>query len=688
MKLPVEWLREFVETPLSDQELADKLTMAGLEVEEITDSDDGPVFHTKVTPNRGDWLSIVGTAREAAAALDCPLNWQAPMLPEEDPDITRWAGVLVVDPRLCPRYAGKVIRNVNHAPTPDWMQKRLLAAGMRPIDIVVDITNYVMLELGQPLHAFNYDALPEGRVVVRPTTVGESIITLDGVERALPEGTLAICDKDKPVCVAGVMGNAETEVDQTTRHIFLEAAHFDPISIRRTSKLLGLTTEASYRFERTVDPNLVPIALERAADLFADLAGGEVVLGRIDLYPQPILPKEIALRPSRVNAILGTDHSNEVISHSLERLGLKVAEHDASYQVTVPTYRSDLVKEIDLIEEVARMVGYENLPETLPVGPGAGAGDEPWGIFAENLRDALTGLGLQEVFTHTLAASSPFDDPKSQAQRVTIRQALSAELSGLRVTLLPNVLDVVAFNLRQRQGDVRVFEVGKTFRLSSDVVAPYLERRHIAVALTGRETPRDWASGDQGAVSYYTAKGIVDGLLAELRLPKAEYTPEVVHGMHPGRGAAIMIDGQRIGYVAELDPDAVKRDLDVPASVGRIAVFELDAEALLALAVDNRRYHPLPKYPTVSRDLAIVVDKAALYGDIERIAKAVVDRTLLEELSVQSIYEGDRVAAGKKSVAIRLTFRAADRTLTDAEVDAQMNAVENSLINQVGASKR
>jgi len=688
MKLPVEWLREFVETDLDDQALADKLTMAGLEVEEMTDSEDGTVYHTKVTPNRGDWMSIIGVAREAAAYLDLPLKWQPPVLPNEDADVTKWAGVRVDDPSLCPRYAGKVIRNVKHRPSPDWMQKRLLAAGMRPIDVVVDITNYVMLELGQPLHAFNYDALPEGKVVVRPVKAGESIITLDGVERNLPEGALAICDVEKPVCVAGVMGNAETEVTTQTRNIFLEAAHFSALSVRRTSKLLNLTTEASYRFERTVDPGLVPIALERAADLLADLADGEVVLGRIDLYPHPVKPVKIELRPARVNAILGTELTHDEISSALIRLGLNVDANQLPFVVTVPTFRTELLKEIDLIEEVARMIGYENLPETLPFSSGSGAGDEPIGVFTAHVRDILVGLGLREVFTHSLSAASTFDDPATAASRVAIRSALSAELSGLRMSIVPNVLDVTALNLRQKQADVRVFEIGKTFRLGDSLDRLYVERRYLGGALTGQESPRSWSETERKPVTFYTAKGVVETLLSVLRISGAVFKPAPVHGMHPGRSARVEVNGKSIGYVAEVDPDAVKRDLDVPASVGRIAVFELDAEALMELSVDDRRYTLLPKYPAVNRDLAVVVDLGVNYAEIETVARAASDGELLEDLTVQSIYTGERVTAGKKSVAIRLTFRAVDRTLTDAEVDAQMTAVENALVDGVGASRR
>ena len=675
MKLPIEWLREFVETPLIDNALAAALTMAGLEVEETTPSDDGPVYHTKVTPNRGDWVSVLGTAREAAAALDIPLSRQPAPLPDESEDITRWVGVRVQDPALCPRYTGKLIRNVVFRPSPDWMQKRLTAAGMRPLNVVVDVTNYVMLELGQPLHAFDYAALPEGQVVVRLAKEGEAITTLDGVERRLMPEMLVIADKDKPVAVAGIMGGSETEVSGTTKHIFLESAHFDSGTVRRTAKALGLTTEASYRYERFVDPALAPIALERACDLLAELADGEVVLGRIDLYPNPAQERVIALRPARTNAVLGTQLDDAQIAGSLRRLGLAVDASAEPLSVTVPTFRPDLVKEIDLIEEVGRMVGYATLPETLPPARGTGGGDAPQGRLAAHLRELLIGLGLSEAVTHSLAAPSPFDDPNTAEKRVQIRQALSAELSGLRQSLVPNLLDALARNLRQRQADVRLFEVGKVFELG-DTPGKYEEPRRVAAVLTG------------GAADFFAAKGLVESLAAALHLFPLTFSAQTRAQMHPGRCASISLAGQPLGFVAEADPDALKEHLDVPAATGRVAVFELDADVLLAYADPALRYTPLPRFPATSRDLAVVVDLETPYGLIVATAREAVSPALTEAISLQSIYSGERVEDGKKSVALRFTFRAADRTLTDAEVDTEVAAAARLLGKRVGAERR
>jgi len=675
MKLPIEWLREFIKTPLDDDALAAALTMAGLEVEETTPSDDGPVFHTKVTPNRGDWMSIVGTAREAAAALDVPLGWTPAPLPDENADIQRWVGVRVEDATLCPRYAGKLIRNVVFRPSPDWMQKRLLATGMRPLNVVVDITNYVMLEMGQPLHAFDYATLPEGQIVVRPAAAGEVMKTLDGIDRALSPEMLVICDRDKPVAVAGVMGGADTEVSETTKHIFLESACFDPGSIRRTSKALGLTTEASYRYERSVDPELAPIALERACDLLAELADGEVVLGRIDLYPQPFSARALTLRPSRTNAILGTTLDEAAIVHSLRRLGLSVDATREPLHVSVPPFRPDLTQEIDLIEEVGRIIGYETLPETLPPARGEGGGDAPRGVLAARLRTILIGLGLSEALTHSLAAPSPFEDPREESHRVVIRQALSAELSGLRQSLVPNLLDALARNLRQRQPVVQLFEAGKVFG-RGEGVGSYVETRHVAAVLTGPD------------VDFFAAKGLVESLAVALHLPGFVFAADARPQMHPARCAAISLHGKVIGYVGEVDPDAVQSFLDIPTTAGRIAVFELNADALLPALSQTHRYTALPRFPAVSRDIAVLVDIATPYVLLETTAREAADSAITETIGLQSVYTGERVPAGKKSVALRLTFRAADRTLTDAEVDAQMAAVEALLAERTGAERR
>ena len=481
------------------------------------------------------------------------------------------------------------------------------------------------------------------------------------------------------------MGGRETEVTGQTKHIFLESAHFDPGSIRRTARALNLSTEASYRFERHVDPELVAIAAERAAELLAEHAGGELVLGRIDVYPSERAAAEIALRPARTNAILGTSLAPAEIAHSLRRLGLTVLPGDP-LRVIVPTFRPDLVKEIDLIEEVGRMTGYDRLPETVPARLGTAATDSPLALFCGRIRNILAGAGLHEATTYSFAPVSVFDEAALD-RRITIRHALSAELSGLRLSLVPNLLQALAHNIRQRQLDVRLFEVGKVFFRSADGTE-FSESRRVAGVLTGKADPRSWYSADSAAVDFYAAKGVVERLTAALKVPGIAFAPGSVTGMHPGRTASVLLNDAVIGYVAEVDPDVAREALDLPSGIGRIAVFELDVELLLRDAPANGTYASVPRFPAVSRDISVELARDVTFAAIERLVRSITDPEMLDDLAVVSIYTGERVAADKKAVAFRMTFRAPDRTLTDVEVDAQTSDVESALRETLNAVRR
>ena len=694
MKVPVEWLHEFVDlSEVGDEELARALTMAGLEVEEIHEMPGGNVLETKVTPNRGDWLSVAGMARELSAVLGRPLLQQPQTLPLGAGDSSRYAGVTVEAPQLCPRYTAKVILNVRHAHSPEYIQRRLAACGMRPINAVVDITNYVMLELGQPLHSFDYDTIPDGRIVVRTTRPGEELTTLDGVPRKLDPGILVIADSTHAIALAGVMGGAATEVSEKTTTILLESAHFNPQVVRRAAKKLGISTEASYRFERYVDPALAALALERAADLIARHAGGQPVSGRIDVNPNPATARILPLRPERVRKVLGLPLSDEEIASALKRLGLLSALSPAgvadSERVTVPSARPDIVREIDLIEEVGRIVGYENLPETLPSTRGEGGAINDTAQFASRLRHILMGEGLTEAYNHALAAPSPFDDPKLTPYRAAIRMALSTELSGLRLSLLPHLLDNLALNLRHREPVVRLFEVGKVYQAIGK--GDYREPYRVAGVLVGTEFKASFGGALSSAdeIDYFAAKGVVEGLLSTLHMDEAEFAPAERHAMHPGRCADLSIAGQVAGFVAELDPDAAKEYLDLPASAGRIACFELDADLLQKLAREagTRRYQPPPRFPAITRDLAMLYDRATPYGDIQRTIKGSAG-DLLESVTMLSVYTGERVAVNRKSVAVRLVLRAPERTLTDADADSVLVSVQSALAESLGAEAR
>ncbi|HXG24942.1 MAG TPA: phenylalanine--tRNA ligase subunit beta, partial [Chthonomonadales bacterium] len=413
MRLPVEWIKEYVPVEADAEELAHRLTMAGLEVEEIEETEQGVVLNITVTPNRGDCLSVIGVARELAAIYGVAL----PVIPHYGAESTlgdaaQFTSVTIEAPDLCSRYAARIVRNLRVGPSLAWVQNRLIAAGMRPINNVVDVTNYVMLEMGQPLHAFDYDTLLDHRIVVRRARPGEKITTLDGTEHTLTEEMLMICDAERPVAVAGVMGGFETEMSLRTRTMLLESAHFHPVAVRRTARALNLHTEASYRFERIVDPGLVVAAADRACELIAELGIGEVVPGVVDVYPLPEPERTLGIRPARASAMLGFAVSGEQVVESLSRLGFHPSpqRHDVGsspkdyYMFRIPTWRPDIVREIDLIEEVGRVLGYEHIPEHLPVGVTTQGRDSAWGRFAKRVRDILVGAGLQEIVSHSLLA--------------------------------------------------------------------------------------------------------------------------------------------------------------------------------------------------------------------------------------------------------------------------------------------
>jgi phenylalanyl-tRNA synthetase beta chain len=588
------------------------------------------------------------------------------------------AKVEILDDDLCPRYAARVVRNVRIAPSPAWMQQRLLAAGMRPINNVVDVTNYVMLELGQPLHAFDLDLLPNGHIVVRRARPGEKIVTLDGVERELQPDMLMICDATHPVAVAGVMGGSETEVTPSTRNVLLESAHFNPTSIRRTSQRLQLSTEASYRFERVVDPGGVVAALDRACELLEHIGAGEPLSGVVDVYPRPVSERTVTLRPARCNLLLGMNLEAQTMLECLRRLQLQAEMRDGVIHVTVPTFRPDLNIEEDLAEEVGRVYGYENIPERLPFGHTHRGGDSPNTRLIRPLQEAFVRAGLIEVHTHTLRAPGPLDDPTRTPVRV--RNAASEELSTLRNSLIPSLMDVVLHNLARRQTEIFLFEVGAVFSQLAD--GDYAETLKAGFAITGSVFPPGW-DARYPAADFFTAKGIVQTLLETVGVAEAEYEALDDPRFHPGRSARVLAGGRELGVFGELHPDVLEQ-LDITRRT--VLAGEFDVQTLWSLAERRVRYEPLPKYPAVLRDLAVVAAEDVPYQTVERTVKQ-AGGALLENVRLFDVYRGERIPEGTRSLALSLTFRSPERTLTDEEVDEIVARIVRAL-EEIGARLR
>jgi phenylalanyl-tRNA synthetase beta chain len=643
----------------------------GQDVRETLGLDDA-ILDIDVTPNRPDLLSIVGVAREVAALYGLPLTIPDPGLHEVGLPASELATVTVEDAKGCPRYLARVITGVRVGPSPAWMQRRLLACGMRPISGPVDVTNYVLLERGHPQHAFDLAKLRGRTIVVREPRKGErSLTTLDGVERTLERDDILICDAEGAVAVGGVMGGAESEVGEGTSEILLEAAYFDPKRILRTARRLGLRTEASVRFERGADPEAPPAAAARAAALIAEISGGTVVPGAIDVYPKPIKTKPIRLRVARANAVLGIKETPDEMASGLRSLGCRVeSQTRTALRVVPPTFRPDLRIEPDLIEEVARLYSYERIPITLPASGRVG-GLSPEQTLRRLIRRLMLGSGLSEAQTLSMLPPSlpdrlelPADHPWRNT--LVLANPLSEEESVLRPSLIPGLLLVASKNLARRNTTVTVFEIGNTFA-PSDQELP-IEQLRVAWLQTG-PVPTSWHRPHRD-FDFSDAKGVLarvtEGLGIEgFTVEAAEPAP-----MHPGRAARVQLGGAEIGLVAELHPRAA-RALDLPA---RVAVGELLLPPLIAAA---RTWAPgdLPRFPAVTRDLALLVPATTPAAEVESVIR-VAAGDLLEAVDVFDVYPGEEFGQqGKVSLAFSLSFRHPERTLTDAEIAEVMAAV-------------
>ncbi|MBI4595901.1 MAG: phenylalanine--tRNA ligase subunit beta [Candidatus Tectomicrobia bacterium] len=693
MRVNYQWLKEFVHIKLSPQELADLLTMGGVEAvvgQEITGfPDDGSsVIELNLTPNRGDCLSMLGAAREVAALTDDKVHKPMVRVKEEGDAIERYASVKIIEPELCPRYSARLFFDVKLKPSPFWMQRRLELAGMRPINNIVDITNYVMLELGQPLHAFDYDLLEERRIVVRRAERHEELITLDGVTRKLEPDNLVIADALRGVALAGIMGGNNSEVNPNTKRILLESAYFDPISVRKTAKNLCLATEASRRFERGCDPDGTVRALDRAAQLIEETESGLVAKGFIDEYPKRIVPARIQLRQQRSNTILGTQISLEEMRGYLERLELEVTPGQKSNEldVLVPTCRPDLTREIDLIEEIARIHGYGSVPSQLPYTRITSSDSTQRFLNEKKIKDLMVASGFTEIITLSFISQSAFDQLRlppddDRRQVVELKKPLSSEWAVMRTTLVPGLLKIVQFNRSRGSSDLKIFEIGKVFLPKKDQVLPG-EKLYLAAAISGLRGQNLWQPKTSNC-DFYDIKGALETLLERLNLPPGELRPKLFSYFWKGFSYAIFLNGEYIGNMGEVHPDVLHNfDIDDP-----VFLFELDLDAALKLSRPAVRYQPLPKYPAVYRDLAIIVLRDIEAGRVEDIIKR-AGSGILKKVALFDVYEGKPIEAGKKSLAFSLIYQSESRTLTDLEVDNVHTAIIGALNKEIGATLR
>ncbi len=640
------------------------------------------VLDFELTPNRPDCFSMLGIAREVSALTGARVVPPMAGYPESEINAGELASVEIADPDLCRRYCAVIVNGVKIGPSPPWMQERLTSYGMRPINNIVDITNYVMVEYGQPLHAFDYQRVRGRKIVVRRAAEGQVFTSLDGVERKLTSGDLMINDGEGPVAIAGVMGGANSEVVESTTSILLESANFDRISIRRTSSRLGLRSEASTRFEKGLRPELAMEAIKRASRLMCELGRGKAARGIIDAYPGRAEPAPVSVSPAEVKRVLGIDLNVEEITSTLASLGF-VSELSCApdIKVTPPWWRSDICQAADVLEEIARIRGYDKIPMTLLSTPLPAHQPQPALEIKDRVRDILAASGVQEVITYTL--TNPEAEQKAAGgaavpPSLRVVNPLSREQEYLRTSLRPGLLATLSSNQRHEQGDIRIFEVGRVF-VPRERELPE-DREMVAALFCGPRMAVSW-QGKPELIDFYDAKGTLENLLQRLGI-EARFVDSEDPSLLKGRTAEVRAGNDSLGVIGELSP-RISEAFDIS---GAVFLFELRLGALLpAGQAAAGKYHPLARFPAATRDLAVILDAGV---PAELVRKIILTSPLVQKAAVFDVYSGDRVPAGKKSLAWSITWQSHERTLTDDEVNVFLKKILDKLTKELGATLR
>lgn len=649
-----------------------------------------PVLELDLTPNRSDCLSVINLAREVSAVLGTELHLPEISYQESERRVADLAAITVQDADLCPRYLGRLVEDLQLAPSPYWLQHCLASAGVRSINNVVDISNFVMLEYGCPMHTFDYDTLQNHAVIVRRAQEGERIVTLDEQERELTAENLLICDgANRGICVAGVMGGLNTEITAATKNVFLETAVFNAVSIRRTARALGLHSEASQRYEKGVNIAALDDVSRRTMQLMAEICGGKPAAGVIDVFaPEAqakMQPLQVALRPARVNAVLGTDFSEEEIISAIARLKFACHKEGDAYLVTIPLWRQDISLEVDLIEEVARLLGFDCIPTTLPQGAMTEGKRTPQQRFLENVKNAVVGLGANEVINYGFISPREWERLQLPAEHklrdtVHILNPLNEEQSIMRTTLLPGLLKCAARNSSRRNQDLLLFEQGMVFMPRAEQQAELPDEVNTLAVLGYGQTPAGWQQAGQ-PYDYFQLKGLLEALLTECKIPAqaikfAPAAAEELPYMHPGRTAALYINDEYIGYLGELHPKA-QAEYELTQ---RPVVMEINLDVLLAQfdMFQNLNggavYRKLPKFPAAVRDIAVVLDKNISAAELEK-KIAFAGGEYLTAITLFDVYENLTLGLNRRSLAYNLTFQCPERTLTVEEVNAAFDNI-------------
>lgn len=650
----------------------------GMDVKEALELK-GEVLDIEITPNRPDCLSIIGMARETAATFRTPVKLPEIKIENEVEDIKDYMdSIEIEDENLCNRYYGRVIKDVKIQASPYWMQKRLMDVGIRPINNIVDVTNYVMMEMGQPLHAFDYDKLAGKKIIVKRAEDGKVFTTLDDEERKLTNEMLMICDSENEVAIAGVMGGGNSEVSDETKTIFLESANFNGRNIRLTAKALGMRTDASAKFEKDLDPGMVDKACDRACQLIETIGAGTIVKGQIDTYPVKRTPWEVSVRPERVEKLLGTQISVDDMVEILNYLQIESKIENGVIVSTIPTYRNDIKIEADLIEEIGRINGFDGIEPKPFLGP-LTKGDKSDSRKIEDLiKEVLHGQGLNEITTYSFISPKAYDKielPQDSIKRkvVKIINPLGEDFSVMRTTLMPNMLEVLSKNYKHGVEKAWAYELGNSFIPTNEelLTLPH-EIKTLCVGLYGND------------VDFFNMKDMVEKILVRLGIEGCEYSAEKLNtAFHPGRTANLTRNNQLLGTLGEVHPKV----LENYGIKERVYVAEINVEELVALTTLTRLYKPLPKYPAITRDIALVVERDLPVGEIEKVIKGLGGQ-LVEKLALFDIYTGEQIDADKKSVAYSIHYRSYEKTLQDEDIKETHEAILNALEEKLSATLR
>jgi len=670
MKASYNWLKDYCKHNLSLKELLEGLTNVGLVVDNSSPIDNDFCLDIEVTSNRPDCLGMIGIAREIATFIRGELivpDVDYGTISESVNDIT---SVIIEDEELCPRYTAQIIKDVNIGQSPEWLQKRISAIGLRPVNNIVDITNYVLMECGQPLHAFDFDKLEGKKIIVRRAVKGETMVAIDGTKSTLSPDELVIADAKRPVAIAGIMGGKDTEVSETTKNILLESAFFNPGTVRRSSRKLGIQSDSSFRFERRVDPECVGWASRRAAKMIQDIAGGQIAEGIID---KNCLKKEktnITLRIPRLNSLLGIHIEKDIAKDILERLQFKmISETETSLEVSVPSFRGDVYREIDLIEEVIRIQGYDNIPTKGNIGIKP-IQENKFDLIVEKVKNIISGLGFSEVVTDSIVGNSQnqYDSIWSDNSNIKIMNPIRQDEDLLRKTLIHNLLKVKKHNQNYGMEKIQIYELSKVYLPSKNDNMP--EEKECLCIL-----------GEDGFLSL---KGTIEAILSHLNVAhRLEITPYRSDLFSPEKSAELKLEGNILGYIGELSSDAIKYH-DFRSTP---CITELNFNLLVDMANLESSFQKIPLFPTMERDLAIVSDEKVTWSDINKCIES-LNIDYLDNIEFFDVYRGKQVEKGKKSIAFRLIFRADDRTLKSEEVDALQEKILGNLKNTLGVRLR